>query len=117
MAHCPGPYLGPLNASRMNTRGSSHSRRKQGASNHDEAQQEECPEEDLGRTPAAGEVRHHHGGRRPALFLLAAQRDISRRPAEQIRGSKALWRVATLVNFIGPASYFTFGVKRHPAAR
>ena len=50
-------------------------------------------------------------------FLLAAQRDITRRPAEQIRGSKALWRVATLVNFIGPTSYFTFGVRRHPAAR
>jgi hypothetical protein len=48
-------------------------------------------------------------------LLFAAQRDISRRPAEQIRGSKALWRVATLVNFIGPTSYFTFGVRRHPA--
>ena len=47
-------------------------------------------------------------------LLVAAQRDISRRPAEQIRGSKALWRVATLVNFVGPGSYFTFGVKRRP---
>ena len=47
-------------------------------------------------------------------LLIAAQRDISRRPAEQIRGSKALWRVATLVNFIGPGSYFTFGIRRHP---
>lgn len=45
-------------------------------------------------------------------LLVAAQRDISRRPAEEIRGSKALWRVATLVNFVGPGSYFTFGVKR-----
>ena len=42
------------------------------------------------------------------------RRDITRRPAEQIRGSKAMWRVATLVNFVGPGSYFTFGVKRHP---
>jgi hypothetical protein len=48
-------------------------------------------------------------------LLVAAQRDISRRPAEQIRGSKALWRIVTLVNFIGPGSYFTFGVRRHPA--
>ncbi|MCU1520885.1 MAG: hypothetical protein JWM01_692 [Arthrobacter sp.] len=50
-------------------------------------------------------------------LLIAAQRDISRRPAEQIRGGKTLWRVATLVNFIGPGSYFTFGIRRHPAAR
>ncbi|MET3920088.1 hypothetical protein [Arthrobacter sp. UYEF20] len=50
-------------------------------------------------------------------LLFAAQRDISRRPAEQIRGSKALWRVATLVNFVGPGSYFTFGVKRRPAVK
>ena len=48
-------------------------------------------------------------------LLVAAQRDISRRPAEEIRGSKTLWRLATLVNFVGPGSYFTFGVKRSPA--
>ncbi|MEC5192112.1 MULTISPECIES: hypothetical protein [unclassified Arthrobacter] len=45
-------------------------------------------------------------------LLIAAQRDISRRPAEEIRGGKLLWRLATLVNFVGPGSYFTFGVKR-----
>ena len=50
-------------------------------------------------------------------LLVAAQRDISRRPAEEIRGSKTLWRLATLVNFIGPGRYFTFGVKRRPAAK
>ncbi|KRE78297.1 hypothetical protein [Arthrobacter sp. Soil763] len=50
-------------------------------------------------------------------LLVAAQRDISRRPAEEIRGSKALWRAATLINFVGPGTYFTFGVKRHPAAK
>ena len=50
-------------------------------------------------------------------LLIAAQKDISRRPAEQIRGSKALWRMATLVNFVGPGSYFTFGVKRTRSAK
>jgi hypothetical protein len=50
-------------------------------------------------------------------LLIAAQKDISRRPAEQIRGSKALWRMATLVNFVGPGSYFTFGVKRTRPAK
>ena len=28
-----------------------------------------------------------------------------------------MWRLATLVNFIGPATYFTFGVKRRPGAK
>jgi Phospholipase_D-nuclease N-terminal len=50
-------------------------------------------------------------------LLVVAQRDISRRPAEQIRGSKALWRVVTLFNFIGPGSYFVFGRKKVPATR
>ncbi|RKR12515.1 hypothetical protein [Arthrobacter oryzae] len=50
-------------------------------------------------------------------LLFAAQRDISRRPAVEIRGSKAMWRVATLVNFIGPGCYFTFGIKRAPALK
>lgn len=50
-------------------------------------------------------------------LLVAAQRDISRRPAEQIRGSKAVWRMVTLINFIGPGSYFAFGRKNLPAAR
>jgi hypothetical protein len=51
------------------------------------------------------------------MLLFAAQRDISRRPAVEIRGTKAFWRVATLVNFIGPGTYFTFGVKRHLATK
>ena len=50
-------------------------------------------------------------------LLVAAQTDITRRPADQIRGSKAMWRVATLVNFVGPGTYFTFGVKRHGAVK
>lgn len=49
-------------------------------------------------------------------LLIAAQRDISRRPAEQIRGSKAMWRMVSLINFIGPGSYFVFGRKNLPAA-
>ena len=50
-------------------------------------------------------------------LLVAAQTDITRRPAAEIRGSKAMWRIATLVNFVGPGSYFTFGVKRHHATQ
>jgi Phospholipase_D-nuclease N-terminal len=43
---------------------------------------------------------------------IAALIDIKRRPAELIRGPKALWRAAMVVNLIGPLSYFAFGRKR-----
>lgn len=46
------------------------------------------------------------------LLLGAALRDIRRRPAEQINGSKRVWTLATFVNYIGPISYFVFGRKR-----
>jgi hypothetical protein len=45
-------------------------------------------------------------------LMLAAQRDISRRPAAQINGPKAAWRAAALINFIGPMGYFILGRKR-----
>lgn len=44
---------------------------------------------------------------------IAALIDIKRRPASQIRGPKALWRSAQIVNFFGPVSYFAFGRKRN----
>ena len=43
---------------------------------------------------------------------IVALVDIKRRPAEQIRGPKALWRSAMVVNLLGPLSYFVFGRKR-----
>jgi len=43
------------------------------------------------------------------ILMLA---DIRRRPASQIRGPKAAWRAAAIVNTIGPVSYFLFGRKR-----
>lgn len=45
-------------------------------------------------------------------LLLTALVDIYRRPGEGIRGSKALWTLASFVNFVGPISYFLFGRKR-----
>ncbi|WP_255770876.1 PLDc N-terminal domain-containing protein [Pseudarthrobacter sulfonivorans] len=48
-------------------------------------------------------------------LMLAAQRDISRRPAAQINGPKAAWRAAALINFIGPIGYFILGRKRPDA--
>jgi hypothetical protein len=43
---------------------------------------------------------------------IAALVDIHRRSADQIRGPKALWRAAMVVNLLGPLSYFTIGRRR-----
>jgi hypothetical protein len=40
---------------------------------------------------------------------ITALVDIQRRPTERIRGPKALWRAALVVNLLGPVSYFAFG--------
>ena len=45
-------------------------------------------------------------------LMVAAQRDISKRPAELINGPKVAWRMAAFINFIGPMGYFVFGRKR-----
>ncbi len=43
---------------------------------------------------------------------VSAERDIQRRPADEVRGSKALWRLACLTNTVGPLIYFRWGQKR-----
>jgi hypothetical protein len=45
-------------------------------------------------------------------LLGAAQRSISKTPAAEIRGSKAMWRALAFINFFGPVSYFLFGRRR-----
>lgn len=42
-------------------------------------------------------------------LLISALRDIRRRPADQIRGSKRLWTMVSLINWVGPIAYFKFG--------
>lgn len=42
-------------------------------------------------------------------LLLAAEVDLARRPADQVRGSKMAWRAVCLVNFVGPIAYFVWG--------
>jgi len=44
------------------------------------------------------------------VLLVAALRDLRRRPAEQIRGPKAVWAVVSAVNYLGlgPIAYFLF---------
>ena len=45
-------------------------------------------------------------------LLIAALRDLYRRPGEEIRGSKLLWLPICFLNFFGPLAYFRFGRKR-----
>jgi hypothetical protein len=47
-----------------------------------------------------------------AAFAFLAFWDLAHRPAAQLRGPKAVWIPAILVNWIGPASYFLFGIRR-----
>jgi hypothetical protein len=47
-----------------------------------------------------------------ACLKVAMLTDIKRRPAEQVRGSKWLWRPLALVNLLGPVSYFAWGRRR-----
>lgn len=45
-------------------------------------------------------------------LAAAAWTDLARRPADQVRGSKAAWAVAIAVNFVGPLTYFARGRRR-----
>jgi hypothetical protein len=47
-------------------------------------------------------------------LLFASEADIQRRPADQVRGPKLLWRLICLINIFGPLSYFRWG--RQPEA-
>ena len=42
------------------------------------------------------------------LVVAAAERDLQRRPQEQVRGSKLIWRLVCL-NALGSATYFRWG--------
>jgi Phospholipase_D-nuclease N-terminal len=46
------------------------------------------------------------------ILLVVAVVDLWRRPPDQVNGPKPLWLAISLVNFVGPLAYFTFGRKR-----
>lgn len=52
------------------------------------------------------------GGITQLLLFAASNRDLSRRSASEVRGRKGMWRILTLVNFVGPISYFMFGRRK-----
>ena len=45
-------------------------------------------------------------------FAFLAFWDLAHREADEVRGPKPVWIPAILVNWIGPASYFLFGIRR-----
>lgn len=45
-------------------------------------------------------------------LMVAALRDLYKRPAEQVKGPKPAWAAASLINFFGPITYFTFGRRK-----
>ena len=47
-----------------------------------------------------------------AVFAFLAFWDLAHRKADDVRGPKPAWIPVILVNWIGPASYFLFGIKR-----
>lgn len=46
-------------------------------------------------------------------LLVAALFDIYKRPPEQINGSKSMWALLSLIDFVGPIAYFMRGRKRY----
>lgn len=53
-------------------------------------------------------------GAAQTALLLAAARDLWRRPADQVRGSKWLWALIIAVNYlgVGPIAYLLGGRRR-----
>jgi hypothetical protein len=42
-------------------------------------------------------------------LALTAWVDLARRPAAEVKGSRARWAAIIAVNFVGPVSYFRWG--------
>ena len=49
------------------------------------------------------------GGAIEAVMTTAALADLARRPADEVRGSKAAWVLAFFVQPFGPIAYFAAG--------
>jgi phospholipase D-like protein len=49
------------------------------------------------------------GGALEAVTTLTALRDLKRRPADQVRGPKAAWLLACVVQPVGPLAYLAVG--------
>lgn len=59
----------------------------------------------------AGKIGLGLAGIVQVVFAFLAFWDLAFRDADEVRGPKPLWIPAILVNWIGPAAYFLFGIK------
>lgn len=66
----------------------------------------------LKELPAGGRAALGVLGLVQAAFAFLAFWDLAHRDPAEVRGPKPLWIPAILVNWIGPASYFLFGIRR-----
>jgi hypothetical protein len=57
------------------------------------------------------------GGAAELVITIAALRDLSRRPAAQVRGRKSLWVLTFVVQPFGPLLYFLLGRRRASSTR
>lgn len=46
------------------------------------------------------------------VYTFLAFWDLANRPAEDVKGPKAAWIPVILINWVGPTSYFMFGIRR-----
>ena len=51
-----------------------------------------------------------------AAITALTWRDLRRRPAALVRGSKKLWRIVATLNTLGSVAYVLFGRRRGPAS-
>ena len=49
------------------------------------------------------------GGAVETVVTVAALRDLARRPADEVRGTKAAWVLSFFVQPFGPIAYFAMG--------
>ncbi|UYQ76757.1 hypothetical protein OF385_12085 [Glutamicibacter sp. JL.03c] len=50
-------------------------------------------------------------------LMIAALRDLSKRPGALVRGPKPLWAVISCLNILGSISYFTVGRRKQVSRR
>ena len=67
---------------------------------------------DISQMSPAGRVALGVIGVVQVAFAALAFWDLAHRDAEELRGPKPAWIPVILVNWIGPAVYFAFGVRR-----
>lgn len=48
-------------------------------------------------------------GAAETVMTVAALRDLARRPADEVRGPRAAWALAFVVQPVGPVAYFVAG--------